>query len=130
MGKMRILLAMEPRSYREAIGSAIGALRPHVEVAIVEPSVLVSEVVRLDPELVICGQPNTVTSKGRPGWVEYRPYDDWAELCLEGRRSQLANVQFGDLLSIVDQAEELAWARGISGSVSDLPGGLHEKPRP
>jgi hypothetical protein len=112
---------MEPRSYREAIGSAIRALRPHVEVAIVEPSVLASEVVRLDPELVICGQPNTVTPKGRPGWVEYRPYDDWAELYLDGRRSKLANVQFDDLLSIVDQAQELARTRGNSGSVSDLP---------
>ncbi len=113
---MRIVLAMEPRSYREAIGSAIRALRPYVEVAIVEPGVLASEVVRLDPELVICGQPNTVTPNDRPAWVEYRPYDEWAELCLDGRRSKLADVQLDDLLSIVDEAEELArTAGGVGG---------------
>ena len=109
-------MAVEPRSYREAIGSAIRGLRPHVEVEIVEPGVLASEVVRLDPELVICGQPNTVTPNERPGWFEYRPYDDWAEVCLDGRRSKLADVQLDDLLSIVDEAEELArTAGGIGG---------------
>ncbi len=112
---MRIVLAVEPRSYREAIGSAIRGLRPHVEVAIVEPGVLASEVVRRDPELVVCDQPNTVTPNGRPAWFEYRPYDDWAELCLDGRRSRLDDVQLDDLLSIVDEAEELA--RTTSGAV-------------
>ncbi len=112
---MRILLAVEPRSYREAIGSAIRGLRPHVEVAIVEPGVLASEVVRLDPELVVCGQPDTVTPNRRPAWVEYRPYDDWAEVCLDGRRSKLADVQLDDLLSIVDETEELARTKGGVG---------------
>jgi hypothetical protein len=112
---MRIVMAVEPRSYREAIGSAIRALRPHVEVDIVEPGVLASEVVRLDPELVICGQPDTVTPNRRPAWVEYRPYDEWAEVCLEGRRSKLADVQLDDLLSIVDEAEELTRTKGELG---------------
>lgn len=112
---MRIVLAIEPRSYREAVGSAIRALRPYVEVTTVGPSVLASEVVRLDPELVVCGQPNTVTPSGRPAWFEYRPYDDRAELCMGGNRSRLADVQFDDLLSIVDEAEELARTKGDAG---------------
>lgn len=112
---MKVVLAVEPRSYREAIGSAIRGLRPHVEVAIVEPGVLASEVVRLDPELVICGQPNTVSPDGRPAWLEYRPYDERAELCLDGRRSKLADVQLDDLLSIVDEAEGLARTKGDLG---------------
>lgn len=37
---MRIVVAVEPRSYREDIGSAIRGLRPHLEVAIVEPGEL------------------------------------------------------------------------------------------
>ncbi len=113
---MRIVLAVEPRSYREAIGSAIRGLRPHVEVEVVEPGMLASEVVRLDPELVVCGQPNTVAPNGRLAWFEYRPYDDWAEFCLDGRRSKLADVQLDDLLSIVDEAEELTrTAGGVGG---------------
>ncbi len=109
---MRIVLALEPRSYREAIGIAIRGLRPHVEVAIVEPGVLASEVRRLGPELVICGEPDTVTPSGRIGWVEYRPYDGYAELSLDGKRSKLADVHLDDLLSIVDEAEESTRAKG------------------
>ena len=112
---MRIVLAVEPRSYREAIGSAIQALRPHLEVAVVEPSVLASEVVRLYPELVMCGQPNAVIPDGVLAWVEYRPYDEWAEVCLDGRRSKLTDVQLDDLLVIVDEAEELARTGGGVG---------------
>jgi hypothetical protein len=112
---MRVVLAVEPRSYREAIGSAIRALRPHVEVAIVEPGVLASEVVRLDPDLVICGQPSIVGPDGKPAWLEYCPYDERAELCLDGRRSKLADVQLSDLLSIVDGAEEMARRKGDLG---------------
>ncbi|PLS87492.1 MAG: hypothetical protein CYG60_01610 [Actinobacteria bacterium] len=108
-------MAVEPRSYREAIGIAIRGLRPHVEVAIVEPGVLAPEVVRLEPELVICGQPNTVTTTDRPAWVEYRPYDDWAEVCLDGNRSKLADVQLDDLISIVDEAEEVAGRKDDPG---------------
>ncbi len=51
----------------------------------------------------------TVTQNGSPAWVEYRPYDDWAEVCLDGRRSKLADVQLlSDLISIIDEAEGLA----------------------
>ena len=109
------MLAMEPRSYREAIGSAIRGLRPHLEVAIVEPSALASEVARLAPGLVVCGQPNTVAPNGRPAWVEYRPYDDWAEVCLDGRRSMLKEIRLDDLLSIVDETAKLIQTKGDAG---------------
>lgn len=108
-------MAVEPRSYREAIGSAIRGLRPHVEVVIVEPGALTPEVLRLDPDLVICGQPNTASPDARSAWLEYRPYDERAELCLDGKRSKLADVQLDDLLSIVDEAEEVARKKGDLG---------------
>jgi hypothetical protein len=40
---MRVLMAIEPRSYREVIGEAIRGFRPHLEVAIVEPEALEPE---------------------------------------------------------------------------------------
>lgn len=45
-------------------------------VADVEPDDLPAEVGRLDPALVICGQPRPPTSDGERVWVEYRPYDE------------------------------------------------------
>ncbi len=41
---MKMLLAVEPRAYREAIGLAIENLRPNVEVSVSAPEDLISEV--------------------------------------------------------------------------------------
>ena len=53
---MRILLSFEERYrvYMEAIAVAIRALRPDVEVAVVDGEDLEAEAERFDPQLVIC----------------------------------------------------------------------------
>lgn len=72
---MRILVAIEPRSYREAIGYAIRHLRPRHEVVIAEPETLSEKIVRLDPELVLHSSRSDAVSRSvRPGCVEFRPY--------------------------------------------------------
>ncbi len=106
---MRVLMAIEPRSYREVIGEAIRGLRPHVEVAIVEPDALEPEMARLVPELVICSRPNVAASNGRPAWIDFRPYaQPAARIYVGGRRFELEEVELEDLLSVVDEAERLA----------------------
>ena len=42
----KILVAVEPRAYRSAIGSAIQALQPLLEVTVVEPDELQAEMAR------------------------------------------------------------------------------------
>lgn len=66
VGPPVVLVAFDPTSYREAIGSATRALRPHLQMRVVEPGELGVEVARLDPELVLCSQPNTSPTGGRP----------------------------------------------------------------
>ena len=106
---MRVLMAIEPRSYREVIGEAIQGLRPHLEVTIIEPDALEPEMARLDPGLVICSRPNTATTNGRPAWIEFRPYaQPAARIYLGGRRFELEEVELEDLLSVIDEAERLA----------------------
>jgi len=61
---MRVLMAIEPRSYREVIGAAIRGLRPHLEVVIVDPDALEPEMARLDPELVVCNRPIIAATSG------------------------------------------------------------------
>ena len=53
---MRILLSIEERYrvYMEAIAAAIRALRPDVEVEVVDKEDLEAEAERFDPQLVIC----------------------------------------------------------------------------
>ncbi len=106
---MHVLVAIEPRSYREAIGQALQVLRPHVEVTVVDPEQLRATVARLDPELVFAGRPGLLPLAGRAAWVEFRPYEDPpARICLAGRRWEMEEVELDDLLSLVDRTEELA----------------------
>jgi hypothetical protein len=103
-----VLIAIEPRSYRQVIGRTIQALRPHIEVVVLDPDTLEAGVARLEPELVFANRP-TSSSSGGPAWVEFRPYEEPpARVCLFGRRWELSEVELSDLLSIVDEAEELS----------------------
>ena len=52
----RIVVANEPRSYREAMAVACRVLRPEVEVILAEPADLDAAVARLDPQLVPCSR--------------------------------------------------------------------------
>ena len=88
---MQLVVAIEPRSYRQVIGEAIKALRPHVEVTVLEPGTLGAGIVRLEPELVFADQPDTFgpegVGTGGRAWVEFRPYEKPpTQVCLAGRR--------------------------------------------
>lgn len=115
--KLQVIVAIEPRSYRQVIGQTIQALRPHVEVMVLEPSTLRAGVERLDPGLVFGNRPDPSAPHGRSAWVEFLPYEEPpARVCLGGRRWELEAVELEDLLSLVDEAEELLRAgRDLGG---------------
>jgi hypothetical protein len=108
---MIVLMAIEPRSYRQVIGRTIQALRPHIEVVVLAPDTLEAGVARLGPGLVFADRPDEACApNGRPAaWVEFRPYEEPpARVRLAGRTWELEEVELSDLLSIVDEAEELS----------------------
>jgi hypothetical protein len=107
--RIKILVALAPRAYRTVIGRAIQALKPHLEVTVVEPDELHAKVARLEPALVISSQPKPTTSEGGPAWVDFRPYDEpSASVCIGGRCARLFEPGLNDLLSVVDEAERLS----------------------
>ena len=112
-----MLIAVQPRSYRQVIGQTIQALRPHIEMVVLEPSTLGARVTRLDPDLVFADRPDDAgVPTGRPAWVEFRPYEEPpARVCLAGRTWELEEVELSDLLSIVDEVEELSRTRRDPG---------------
>jgi hypothetical protein len=114
---MVVIFAIEPRSYRQVIGRTIQALRPHVEVVVLDPDTLEAGVARLDPDLVFANRPAAPSASGGPVWVEFRPYEEPpARVSLAGRRWELSEVELEDLLSIVDEAEGLARTTGETGN--------------
>jgi len=110
-GRPRVLMANEPRAYREGIAAVISQLRPAVEVETVEPDALDDSIKRYVPDMVICSKA-TETLKGRVKvWVELYPENGTISVAnIGGRRTEYTEIQLPDLLSIVDKAEELAKA--------------------
>ena len=112
MDTMRILLANEPRAYREVIAAAFRQLRPQHDVIVVAPDDLDAEVVRLDPQLVLCSR-LTPSVQIRPiAWVLLYPVGETQSvICMDGQQTTVPDLEFNRLLEIVDRTEELAQLR-------------------
>jgi hypothetical protein len=108
-GRPRVLMANEPRAYREGIAAVISQLRPEVEIQTVEPDHLDASIERFSPDMVICSKATDALEGGVRVWVELYPENaSYSVASIGGRRMEYPEIQLPDLLSIVDKAEELA----------------------
>lgn len=109
METIRVLVANEPRSYREAFSFAFRKLRPHISVVTIEPYELDGEVLRLRPDLVLCSELTETVRTCSPSWVLLYPHgDSRAVVSIAGSRTTTTDIQLGDLLSVIDQLQYLA----------------------
>jgi hypothetical protein len=111
---MRVLVALgdEHRAYREVIAAGIGLLRPQVEVSTAAPADLGAELGRFGPQVVVCGVPGCSDLGFATAWVELptevgRP----ARVRVGDWRRETVGLTLEGLLRIVDEAEELVWAK-------------------
>ena len=112
----------EFRSYREVIAGAIGAVRPHFEVATAGIGALDEEVKRFDPHLVICSLPATSASTERIAWVKLSldPLSP-SVVCVGGRCTEVHNPVLDTLLDVIDQVEDLVDTDDSLGDDQVLP---------
>lgn len=110
---MRVLVANEPRSYREAFGRAFLVLRPNVETSVVEPETLDREVSRFKPDVVICDRVTPVVVATVRSWIELRVEDEVLVAASNSRALAADESEIGldDLLAFIDANEE-ALTRG------------------
>lgn len=109
MKKFRMLVANEPRSYREAFVYALRTRRPNTEVIEAEPADLDRMFERHQPDLVICSRVSQAVERSAPTWVLIYPENQPAVMvCTSGELSVLKNPNLEDLLSVVDRAIALA----------------------
>ena len=105
---MRVLVANEPRSYREVMAGALRRLRPLVEVVVAEPTDLDHEVLLHAPDLVVCSSLTEAVESGVSCWVVLYPGgDSRVEINLSGECSTSPGIDFEGLLSVFDRAESL-----------------------
>ncbi len=110
MEQMRVLVANDPRVYREVISDALGRMRPLVEVVVAAPEELDGTVARVRPHLVVCSRRSAVVEREALAWVVLYPDgEDRAELGGGAgvRAALLAGVKLADLLLVVDETELL-----------------------
>jgi hypothetical protein len=99
--KALVLLANEPRAYRESIAQVFRQLRPNLEVITEE---LEDRVLRLAPEMVIFSEATGVVRERVPVWVELYPgYGPESVVGVRGERSTVEEMQLSDLLLVVDR---------------------------
>ncbi len=108
----RIILANEPRTYREVIAAACRCLRPHLEVTIVEPAELDARLRhrgRDERWLVVHSRPSPTVEAWCFAWVRFAPDGEpGAMVGLAGQRTTHPTVGLDDLLAILDEAATLA----------------------
>lgn len=109
MDPVRVVLANEPRSYREVIAAAIALLRPCLEVTAVEPADLDVAVARLRPQLVLCSRLTDLVQSEPIAWVVLYPDGvGQAETSVAGCRVAIADIEFPTVLAVLDEAARLA----------------------
>ena len=109
MSGLRILLANEPRSYRETLAAAFRILKPNTSVFVIDPDKLDGEVERLSPQLVICSRATPTVETRSLAWVELYPeYRSVSVISVGGEHSTISWIELADLLRVIDRTESLA----------------------
>ncbi|HKG25483.1 MAG TPA: hypothetical protein VKB09_07525 [Thermomicrobiales bacterium] len=101
----RILVANEPRTYREALTLAVRAERPLLDVRAVDPADLDREVARCRPALVVCSELSPTVELRSAIWVLL--YPEGARLAVVGDGEAPAvtgDLDLPGILDLVDRA--------------------------
>jgi hypothetical protein len=116
---IRVLVALSPRMYRQAIALSIQRGRPEmVDVRIAPPEAMEQQLASFRPHLLVCNDPRGDAHGG--GWVMHRLeviYTNGmdARLHADGTITELRDASVDDLLRAVDEAASLAEREGTEG---------------
>lgn len=107
MRNIRVLVANEPRAYREVFVSALQALRPAAEIVEGRPEDLDREVERLRPDLVLCSRISPVVERAVYNWILLYPENEPSIMIFtHGELSTMGDVDLQDLVALVDRTAE------------------------
>jgi len=103
---VRVLVAIEPKMYREVLALHLRQQRPQSEVVLASAGNLEATAERTRPHLTIANEvPPLLKEMGF--WVEV-PTDGWldAHISADGYSTTLHDVSLEDLVAVMDKAEE------------------------
>ena len=104
MASTCIVVANEPRAYREVLTGALQELRPHIEVISLEPGDLEGKVCEYSPRLVLCSRLTEAVERCSDAWILLYPNrENRAVISVAGRRTVVTDVEFSHLLAVIDE---------------------------
>jgi hypothetical protein len=103
----RLLLANAPRAYREALATAVRALRPDVDVCLGDPAHLDADVRASRPDLVICSELCPAIEADARAWAVLYPGGARLSVAsLDGAPLTTADFDLELLLELLDRARQ------------------------
>ena len=104
MRSVRVLVANEPRAYREAFVGALQTLCPAAEIMEAKPEDLDQEVKRARPDLVLCSRTTSLLERTVHNWILLYPEGEPSIMIFTcGELSTVANFDLNDLVSLVNR---------------------------
>jgi hypothetical protein len=105
---MRIIVANDPRAYREVIAAAFSGARPEIELITLESHELDEAIVRLQPDFVVCSQVTEILETRSAAWVLLYPDGQSIVITnLGGNRTEATDLDLEGLLLAVENVESL-----------------------
>jgi hypothetical protein len=109
----RVVIALKPRMYAEALAFSVRLHRPHARVSILEPSAdLEAETRRIRPHLVVANVVGPGAREAASSWVEVArpgagegPKRLGAQMGADGYRASVEDVRTEHVLAVLEQAE-------------------------
>ncbi len=118
---MRVLVALKPRAYRDALVHVIQRARPQLAVHFLDPDILDYETRYLEPQVVICDQTTPAVREYAICWVEILQHENTqAVVTIKGQAKIVSDISLGELISVIDEAEVLARSRADTETVHAL----------
>ena len=111
---IRVLVALELRSYREAIAKALQYEHPQAQVHPADPEVFDLEMMHLEPHVVICSQTTPAVRDGALCWVKILIVGEElrAVVSIRGQCKIVSDITLAELGSVVEEAEALVQEAG------------------
>jgi hypothetical protein len=103
MRRLRLVVANDPRTYRETIATAIQRLRPDVEVIVVDPADLADQVELWRPHMVISSVPVARVGECPLCWVALYPAQKMqVVVTVAAQQTWARDIDLAELLTLVD----------------------------
>jgi hypothetical protein len=102
---VRVLLANEPRAYREAQAESLRDALPHAHISIADPAGMDDAIAAFDPHVVVCSTLSPAVRTQPLAWVLLYPdRANLAVIAVGGMERTVPGVALDDIFAVVDDA--------------------------